>query len=93
MEAELVENMDSHAPTEKPHYDLQGGSNQHDQEPESRLVTWTFECSGVKVSPKAYDRLKTEIEWTEAAHDGCMTFRSTDGDAIDAFSKRLRTIF
>jgi hypothetical protein len=46
----------------------------------------------VKVSPKAYERLKSEIDWTEITHDNCMTFKSMDADAIDAFSRKLTTI-
>lgn len=92
MDTELTDKKDSQLQTEKPYEDLRSESNQQDQEIESRTITWTFTCSGVKVGPKAYERLKSEIEWTEIADDRCMTFKSMDADAIDAFSKKLTTI-
>lgn len=93
MDTELTDKKDSQIQTEKPHEDLRSESDQQDQEIGSRTITWTFTCSGVKVEQKVYERLESEIDWTEIAHDSCMIFKSTDADAIDAFSKKLRTIF
>ena len=92
MDAEQIESMDSYAPTGNPLEGLQSESNEHYQEPGSKVVTWTFTCTGVKVGPKAYERLKSEIAWTQIADDSCMVFKSTDADAIDAFSKKLTKI-
>jgi len=92
MDAELEESKASQESTEKPTEDFSTESKQDDQEIGPRTITWTFTCSGVKVGPKAYERLKSEIEWTEIADDSCMTFKSMDADAIDAFSKKLTTI-
>ena len=93
MDAELIENQDAHVPTEKPHEDLQSDPNQQDQELRSRTVTWTLTCFDAKVHPKTYQRLKSEIAWSEQDNDGCMTFKSMDMGEIDIFSKKLKAIF
>jgi len=93
MDTELEESKASQESTEKPTEDFSTESKQDDQEIGPRTITWTFTCSGVKVDAKVYERMKGEINWVEVCEDGRMTFRSTDADAIDAFSKRLRTIF
>jgi hypothetical protein len=92
MNTELTDK-DLQLPTEEPHEDLQSESNEHSQEPGSRVVTWTLSCLDGKVDPKAYERLKSEIEWAEVAADGTMTFKSTNADEIDGFTKKIRTIF
>lgn len=79
--------------TENPHEDLQNESSQQDQEIGSRTITWTLTCSDAKVHPKAFQRLKSEIAWSEKDDDNCMTFKSTDMDEIDSFSKQLKAIF
>jgi hypothetical protein len=93
MNIELTDNCVSRPSSEKPAEDVSTESSQQDQEIGSRTITWTFTCSGVKVDAKVYERMKSEINWVEMCEDGRMTFRSTDADAIDAFSKKLRTIF
>ena len=93
MDAELIENQDAHAPTEEPHEDLQNESSQQNQKIGSRTVTWTLTCSDAKVHQKTYQRLKSEIVWSEQDSDGCMTFRSMDMGEIDRFSKQLKAIF
>jgi hypothetical protein len=93
MDAELIDKEDSQLPTEKPYEDLQSESSQQDQEIGSRTITWTFTCSGVKVDQEVYERLQSEVDWTERVDDeGCMIFRSKDADAIDSFSKKLTKI-
>ena len=69
MDTELIDKKDSQLPTEKPYEDLRSESNHQDQELGSRTITWTFTCSGAKVHPKAYERLKSEIDWAEIAED------------------------
>ncbi len=93
MDEELLEDRNSHVPTEIPNEDFSAESNHEDQELGSRTITWTLTCLGAKVHPKAYERLKTEINWVEMSEEGGMTFRSTDMDQIDAFSKKLKAIF
>ena len=65
MDTELIENTGSQPQTENPHEDLQNESSQQDQEIGSRTITWTLTCSDAKVHPKAYQRLKSEIAWSE----------------------------
>ena len=93
MDTGLIGNTGSQPQTEKPHEDLQNESNQQGQEIGSRTVTWTLTCFDAKVHPKAYQRLKSEIAWSEQDSDGCMTFKSVDMDEIDLFSKQLKAIF
>ena len=93
MDSELIEDKDSHVPTENPHEDLKNESSQQGQEIGSRTITWTLTCSDAKVHPKAYQRLKSEIAWSELDNDGYMMFKSTDMDQIDSFSKQLKAIF
>ena len=90
MDAGLLEDMNSHAPTAISNEDF---SAEQDQELGARTITWTLTCSDAKVHPKAYQRLKSEIAWSEQDNDGCMTFKSTDMDEIDSFSKQLKAIF
>ncbi len=92
MDAELLEDMDSHVPTEEPTEDFPTESNDDDQELGARTVTWTLTCFDAKVHPKTYQRLKSEIAWSEEKDD-CMTFKSTVMSEIDIFSKQLKTIF
>ena len=93
MDTELIENTGSQPQTENPHEDLQNESSQQDQEIGSRTITWTLTCSDAKVHPKAYQRLKSEIAWSEQDNDSYMMFKSTDMDEIDSFSKQLKAIF
>ena len=93
MDTRLVSNKDLQPLTEKPHEDLQNESNRQDQEIGSRTVTWTLTCSDAKVHPKTYQRLKSEIAWSEKDNDGCLIFKSMDMGEIDSFSKKLKAIF
>ncbi len=93
MGAEQIENMDSHTPKEKPTEDLQSESSQQDNEHGSRNITWTLKCLQGKIDPKAYARLRSEINWAEVGDDGTMTFSSSDRDEIFAFSNKIKTIF
>lgn len=93
MDTELIENMDSHAQTEEPTEDSPTESNQRDNEHGSRSITWTLKCLQGKIDPKAYARLRSEINWAEVTEEGAMTFKSSDAEEIDDFSKKIRTIF
>lgn len=93
MDAEQIESMDSHAPTVEPTEDSQAQSDHQDEEPEARNISWTLTCLDGKVDPRAYERLRSEINWAEIADDRTMTFSSSDRDEIFAFSEKIRTIF
>ena len=86
-------NRDSYAETEKPTEDFLSESNHQEEETEPRTIRWTLSCLDGKIDPKAYERLKSEIEWAEVTDEGTMIFKSTDAAEIDAFSKKIRTIF
>ena len=93
MDAGLLEDGNSHVPTETPNEDFSAESNHQDQELGARTITWTLTCFDAKVHPKAYQRLKSEIAWSEEDNDGNLTFKSMDMDEIDSLSKQLKAIF
>ena len=91
--SELTENMDSQPLPEKPYEDSQSESNHQDQPHALRTITWTLKCVQGKIDQKAYERLKSEIAWSDIGDDGAMAFKCSDAGEISAFSKQIRTIF
>lgn len=93
MDAELIDGTDSQPLSEKPHGEFQSEPNHQDQELGSRAITWTLTALDGKIDPKAYERLKSEIAWSDIGEDGTMYFKSKDADEMSAFSKKIRAIF
>ena len=67
--------------------------NRDSKKTETRHITWTLTALDGQIDPKTYEKLKTEIEWSEIGDDGSMTFKSSDAEKMSAFSKKIRTIF
>ena len=66
MNAELTYNRDSPLTNGRNPMRISDSESEHqDQELGSRNITWTLTCSGAKVHPKAYEKLKSEINWVE----------------------------
>jgi hypothetical protein len=93
MDSELIHQRDSEPPAEKPQEVFSTESDEQDQELGSIAVTWTLSCLDGNIDPKAYERLRSEINWAKVADDGTMTFSSSDRDEIFTFSNKIRTIF
>lgn len=93
MNTEFADNRVSQSLIAEPDEASESESDNQDKEPGSRNITWTLSCLDGKIDPKAYERLKSEINWVEVTDEGAMIFRSTEATEIDALSKKIRAIF
>ena len=92
MDAELTDNRVSQPP-EVPDEDSQTQSDHQDGEIEAGNITWTLTALDGKIGAKAYERFRSEIEWSDIGNDGTMIFKSSDAEVMTTFAKQIKAIF